>query len=195
MARTINLSIEVTDEELANFLQRVSGADGRKVAVQADTEDEGPTNATAPATDKNGVAWDARYHASSKALVADGTWRARKGMTDAEKAEAEAYNKSGNAPVVESAAPIPSIPAVPSSLPGGMPGLPVPTPAPVAPTPVSYEEVVALFQQAAAKDPTLATRYAEVYAQAGITDASVLNTDAGAEQRINLANILKGVIG
>lgn len=193
MARTINLSIEVTDEELANFLQRVSGADGRKVAVQADTEDEGPTNTAAPATDKNGVAWDARYHASSKALVADGTWRARKGMTDAEKAEAEAYNKSGNAPVAEPSATIPSIPAVPASLPGGMPGLPVPTPA--APAPVSYEEVVALFQQAAAKDPTLATRYAEVYAQAGITDASVLNTEAGAEQRINLANILKGVIG
>lgn len=46
---------------------------------------QGPS-ATAPstemlgATDKTGAPWDARIHSSSKALIADGTWRLKRGV-------------------------------------------------------------------------------------------------------------------
>lgn len=191
MARIINFSVEVTDEEFTNFLSRMSGADGRKVTPQvaeAD-EDEAPA-ADAPAVDKNGVAWHATYHSSSKALNADGTWRRRKGMSDEEKAAADAYDKS----TVETetvAEPEPTLPTpAPVAMPG-MPGLPV---AP-APQPVTYEEVVALFGQAVAKDPSVSANFNELYAKAGVTNPQVLNMPEGAEQRIALAALLKEIIG
>lgn len=202
MARIINLSIEVTDEEMANFLGRMSGADGRKVipqTVEAD-EDEAPA-ADAPAVDKNGVAWHATYHSSSKALNADGTWRRRKGMSDAEKAAADAYDKSAvvveDTGVTTASEPVtlavPSLPvAAPVALPVGMPGLPTAAPAPV---PVSYEEVVALFGQAVAKDASVSANFNDLYAKAGITDPQVLTTDEGAAQRVALAGLLRNIIG
>lgn len=206
MARIINFSMEVTDEEFANFLSRASGADGRKVTAQVDdTEDEGPANASAPATDKNGVAWNERFHASSKAVNADGTWRRKRGLSPEETAAADAYDKGtvGNAPAetpsvpADSVAPTPSAPVVPSepapALPVGMPGLPAAAPAPT-PKPVSYEELVALFGQAVAKDASVSANFAELYAKAGVTDPQVLNTDAGAEQRIALAGLLREII-
>lgn len=194
----INFFIDVTEEEMSNFLARMSGGDGRKVTAQADTasDDDGPAATNAPATDKNGVAWDARYHASSKAMNADGTWRARKNMSDAEKAEAEAYNKAGNAPAVtpslpaEPAASTQSVPAVPSeapalpAAPAAMPGLPMPA---AAPQPVSYEEVVAAYTAAIGKNPSLDV--AGLYAKAGVTDPNTLTTDAGAAQRIELKKL------
>jgi len=38
--------------------------------------------APAPTVDKDGLPWDARIHSSSKALNADGRWRAKKGLND-----------------------------------------------------------------------------------------------------------------
>lgn len=38
--------------------------------------------APAPSVDKHGLPWDARIHASSKALNADGSWRAKRGLDD-----------------------------------------------------------------------------------------------------------------
>lgn len=182
MARIINFSIEVTDEEMQNFLFRMSGADGRKIEAQEenDTPEESGT------TDKNGVEWNADFHASSKALNADGTWRRRRGLSDAEIAAAEAYEK-GVAPA-EPVAPVapaePAEPAAPAA-PVGLPGMPA------APTPVSYEEVVALYQAAVAKKPDLDV--AGLYAAAGVTDPNVLNTDEGAALRIELAKLFKAV--
>ena len=43
--------------------------------------DAAPT-APAPSVDKHGLPWDARIHASSKALNADGSWRAKRGLND-----------------------------------------------------------------------------------------------------------------
>ena len=44
-----------------------------------------PIAAPAPSgnRDKNGLPWDGRIHASSKALVADGSWRMKRGVDDA----------------------------------------------------------------------------------------------------------------
>lgn len=197
----INFYIDVTEEEMSNFLARASGGDGRKVTAQADTttDDEGPAATNAPATDKNGVAWDARYHASSKALNADGTWRSRKNMSDEEKAAAEAYNKGGvaeqpasRAEMVNEVGQVPepvAAPSLPAAAPAPtMPGLPMPA-APAAPAPVSYEEVVAAYTAAVAKNPSLDV--AGLYAQAGVTDPNTLTTDAGAEQRIALKKLFE----
>ena len=40
--------------------------------------------------DKDGLPWDERIHASSKALNADGTWRKKRGVSDAEVTQVEA---------------------------------------------------------------------------------------------------------
>lgn len=205
----INFFIDVTEEEMSNFLARMSGADGRKVNVQADTaaDDDGPAATNAPATDKNGVAWDARYHASSKALNADGTWRRKRGLSDTDAAAADAYEKGGAQTVTtadgaasmtvtdsgtvtleaEQTVIAPSLPAA-APAPVGMPGLPMPA-APAAPEPVTYEEVVAAYTAAVAKNPSLDV--AGLYAQAGVTDPNTLTTDAGAEQRIALKKLFE----
>lgn len=190
----INFFIDVTEEEMSNFLARMSGADGRKVNVQADTatDDDGPAATNAPATDKNGVAWDARYHASSKALNADGTWRRKRGLSDADAAAADEYEKGGA--TADDIAQTPSAPsespALPTATPApvGMPGLPT---MPAAPEPVSYEEVVAAYTAAVAKNPSLDVP--ALYAAAGVTDPQVLTTDAGAEQRIALKKLFEAV--
>lgn len=186
MARIINFSIEVTDEEMKNFLYRMSGGDGRKVDVQADEAPE-------VEVDKNGVVWDARYHASSKALNADGTWRRRRGLSDAETAEAEAYEKGGETMTVSTADGSATVTVTDGSVtveaePFTMPGLPG---LPTAPAPVSYEEVVKLYQAAMTKNPALDVQ--GLYAKAGVTDPNVLNTDAGAPFRIELAKLFREV--
>jgi 2-oxoglutarate dehydrogenase E2 component (dihydrolipoamide succinyltransferase) len=113
----------------------------------------GPASPAAPAPavtavqlDKNGLPWDARIHASSKAINADGSWRAKK-MVDAAvvasvEAELRATMGAPAAPAAQPAAPAPTpLPAQPapdaSALLPAQPASPVaaPTPAPAAPTP------------------------------------------------------------
>jgi hypothetical protein len=48
----------------------------------ATAETEAP-NPTPPQVDARGLPWDARIHAGTKALNADGTWRAKRGVNDA----------------------------------------------------------------------------------------------------------------
>lgn len=52
------------------------------MGAPADDQDDPnePVNAAAPDTDKNGLRWDGRIHASSKALNTDGTWRMQRGI-------------------------------------------------------------------------------------------------------------------
>ena len=60
-------------------------------------DDEGPDNTNAPATDSAGIPWDARIHSTKKAINADGTWRKRRGVTDAEVAAVETELRSRGA--------------------------------------------------------------------------------------------------
>lgn len=186
----ITVTVPVTDLELANFLKRLSGGDGREINVSTSSEDEETVNTEAPETDKNNVAWDARFHASTKAVNADGSWKRKRGLSDAEKAEADVYDATGNAPVAapptpvtEPVAPVVAPPApVPTPVAPAMPrmpGLPVAAP---APTPISYEEVVALFQTLSAEQQG---KWQEIYAEAEITDPNALQTDG--ELRLKLA--------
>lgn len=52
------------------------------VTGTADADDEGAVNANAPAVDTAGLPWDERIHAKTKATIADGTWRKRRGVND-----------------------------------------------------------------------------------------------------------------
>lgn len=53
--------------------------------VQAGQPVVAPSAAASPSStlDKNGIPWDGRIHASSKALVADGSWRAKRNVDPA----------------------------------------------------------------------------------------------------------------
>ena len=65
--------------------------------------------------DKKGMRWDARIHSSSKAKIADGTWKYRRGVTDEEIKRVEG-ELTGNAatPSQEQYAPPPPVQPGPS---------------------------------------------------------------------------------
>lgn len=59
-----------------------------------------PVETVAPDTalvDKEGLPWDSRIHSSSKALVADGTWRLRRGVDAVQVAEVKDELRAANA--------------------------------------------------------------------------------------------------
>ena len=83
-------------------------------SVPADAD---PT-ALAPSVDKHGLPWDARIHASSKALNADGSWRAKRGLNDdaivrAVESELRALMAI---PAPAAAMPLPVAPAAPVAI-------------------------------------------------------------------------------
>lgn len=56
----------------------------------AEPDAEPEQSATPPDRDADGLPWDARIHAGTRALVADGTWRKRRGVDEAVVAQVEA---------------------------------------------------------------------------------------------------------
>ena len=102
---------------------------------QPEPQDDEPTNATPPATDKNGLPWDERIHAGTKALNGDGTWKKRRGVDDATVAAVTA-ELTGAAP-----APTPEPTPAPT---------PEPTPAPVPSTNriQDFQQIVQELQKA-----------------------------------------------
>lgn len=96
---------------------------------QPETQDDEPTNDAPPATDKNGLPWDERIHAGTKALNTDGTWKKRRGVDDATVAAVTAELTG----------------ATPAPTPAPQPE-PEPTPAPT-PAPVPSTNRIQDFQQ------------------------------------------------
>lgn len=93
-----------------------------------------PADTTSPASaavfDSAGLPWDERIHSGSKALNADGTWRAKRGLNDpAFKARVEVELRARSAAVPP---PLPRVDATPPA----PPTVPVPPAEPVAPPPV-----------------------------------------------------------
>lgn len=93
--------------------------------------------ATPPSVDAAGLPWDARIHSESKATVADGTWRKRRGV-DPELVKQVEAELRGEVPAAaatpEVTEPSASIPVPPA--PAVIPPPPAPIPeAPPAPTP------------------------------------------------------------
>ena len=99
-------------------------ADGKTHTAEISTptpeDDEGEQNNSAPAVDKNNLPWDARIHAGTKALNADGTWKKRRGVDDATIASVTAELQGTPTPQPETPAPTPA------------PETPVPVPVPAA---------------------------------------------------------------
>ena len=107
----------------------------------APEEDEGEQNNSAPNVDKNGLPWDSRIHAGTKALNADGTWKKRRGVDDATlaavTAELQGTPTPAPAPVAETPVPTPA----------PQPETPVPTPAPVAAPAADVKQPIQQFQE------------------------------------------------
>lgn len=109
---------------------------GKTGAVATVSTVPAPT-ATAPAVDSAGIPWDARIHSSSKTTVADGTWRAKKGLNPVVKQQVEAELRG--VPVV------PTVPVAAGSI--SAPVAPaIPTP-PVPPAPAAASESEMTFAQ------------------------------------------------
>lgn len=106
-------------------------------------QDDEPTNDAPPATDKNGLPWDERIHASTKALNGDGTWKKRRGVDDATVAAVTA-ELTGAAPQPEPT-PAPQPDPTPTPEP-----TPAPTPAPVPSTNriQDFQQIVQELQKA-----------------------------------------------
>lgn len=100
---------------------------------QPEPQDDEPTNDAPPATDKNGLPWDERIHAGTKALNGDGTWKKRRGVDDATVAAVTAE--------LTGAAPQPEPTPEPT---------PAPTPAPVPSTNriQDFQQIVQELQKA-----------------------------------------------
>ncbi|QIG75237.1 putative ribonuclease E/G family protein [Rhizobium phage RHph_Y52] len=211
--RKFTVTFDVTDEEFSNFMTRCSGNAvlsneiPRNTTVTVDGDDEGPVNTNAPAVDSAGVPYDARYHAKTKNFKDDGTWKRAKGLSDALKAEADAFEANAKAahvaasvaalaattapvtapavaetpvtlPVAETPAPAPVV-GLPTGAPAVVAAMPgLPMPAaPVAPPPVTYEEVVAKYQAVAQTHTTHVADWQALYASCGIADPNHLTTD------------------
>lgn len=110
---------------------------------QPEPQDDEPTNDAPPATDKNGLPWDERIHASTKALNGDGTWKKRRGVDDATVAAVTAE--------LTGAAPAPTPEPTPAPQPDPTPApTPEPTPAPVPSTNriQDFQQIVQELQKA-----------------------------------------------
>lgn len=162
-----NLSIKTESiSELADIVLKLNGplaekaievpADGKTyetvVPVPTVDDDEGEQNNAAPAVDKNGLPWDERIHAGTKALNADGTWKKRRGVNDATIAAVTAELTKAEPQIVDPtpafdtpAAPTP-VPEVPvESVP--QPEVPVPTPAPSTNRIQDFQQIVQQLQK------------------------------------------------
>lgn len=189
MPRILTITMEINDQELANLLDRFKE---RGAVEVADTSPEGPK--PTGETDARGVIWDARFHASTKNTNQDGSWKARRGMSDAEKSDAEAYESAFTDPAPAAADPVADDSAIPAFLqkPAAaapvVPSAPTPPAAPAAPVvaptpaPVTYDALIAKFTAVQA-DPKVGTdklmaNLARIYEAAGCSaDGSSLQTN------------------
>ena len=113
---------------------------GPNVTVTGDVDVEVETvNDAPPATDKNGLPWDERIHAGTKALNADGTWKKRRGVDDATVAAVTAE--------LTGAAPAPTPAPQPEPTPEPTPA-PTPAPAPSTNRIQDFQQIVQELQKA-----------------------------------------------
>lgn len=92
-----------------------------------------PPAASAADRDSNGLPWDHRIHAGSRGVNKDGTWKAKKLVSNELKAQVEAELRQGLtvnaalAPAAVAAPPAPGVPPAPPAPGRTGSGLPVPT--------------------------------------------------------------------
>ena len=103
-----------------------------------------PSPAGGVQLDKDGLPWDARIHAKTKTMNADGTWRRFRGVQDALVAEVEASLRASMAATVpaapvQAALPLPPAPVAPPA----PPAPPAPSAAPAVAPLSTFAEVMA----------------------------------------------------
>ena len=182
MPRIMTITMEVNDDEAASLLARF--AERGVTTVSGDT-----TAANGSDTDANGVVWDARYHASTRNTNQDGSWKALRGMDDATKAAAAAYEASfANPAPAEPEPETESDETIPAFL--QAPALPT---MPVA-APVSFEELSAGFQTVIEKigTPALMEKLGAIYEAAGVDSAGTSLT-TNETQRAQVLAALKAL--
>lgn len=93
---------------------------------------EAPAEVITAERDADGMPWSADYHADPKSFNDDGTWRSKRGKSDAAKAARAAFKAGGGV----------TAPAAPAAMPMGMPtGMPA-APAAILPPPITFERLV-----------------------------------------------------
>ncbi len=192
---TITLTLVVNEAEraalVARFIQTAQ-------AVTGEIDDDGvPSDPNGSKVDVFGVVWDARFHGANMTKNQDGSWRRKKNLKDAEKAEADAYEAgckgapsqvaqvaAGVVPVQQAAPVVAAAPAadVPAFLQTGQF-----TPAPVAAAPVMTMPGMPMAAPVAAPVPVVlpAPSYDELIATFTATIARVGQASVDA----NLAHI------
>lgn len=128
--------------------------------VHDEDDENAPVNTQAPAVDSDGVPWDERIHAPSKAQNKDDTWRKKKKLDPAFVASVEAELKAAVAQSPAPVAPVTSPPMPPvdqQQQPAPVQQMPPPV-APVAQTappmpPVDQQQQPAPVQQTAPPTP------------------------------------------
>lgn len=120
-------------------------------------------------TDSEGMPYDPDIHAESRALNADGTWRAKRGKSSAEKAARAAFKASGGAvtpPVVEE-----------EPKRSGMPGMPGAKPVVNEGTPVTFDQLLSKTTGMMDRGKIDYDGIMGLYAEVGITDPETLETN------------------
>jgi len=107
-----SVSVTLNFPNLAAMIAHFSGDTSVKpvftsVNTPAHDEDDETPNLAPPATDSAGMPWDERIHAPSKGTIKDGTWRAKKGVSDELKAQVTAELSATTAPPMPTAQPTP----------------------------------------------------------------------------------------
>jgi peptidoglycan hydrolase-like protein with peptidoglycan-binding domain len=190
MPRILTMTMEISDKEAENYLERlftrsdveITGDSGGQLATAIATPSAPVTPAATGTLDKNGVEWNASFHATTKTMKADGTWKAAKSMDAEVKAAAAIYNATPAAPapvtvneVMTPAAPVaptpPAAPVAPTppAAPVAAPVLPIAPVAPPVPAPVSFEELSAAFGVVIARvgQDALMAVLGQIYTDAG----------------------------
>lgn len=135
---------DLTAESLPTILAKLNGTTA--VAVQQHEDDDDAGVADGAPTDKDGIPWDARIHATTQTKTAKGVWKRLKGISDelydAVKAELKASNA---APSPNAFAGVPVTQGAPSAVASTLDRLeqtmgvktPPPPPPAAAPTPAA----------------------------------------------------------
>lgn len=75
----------------------MTGNTGSAPPANADADNNGPADPTAPAADAHGMPWDERIHASTKGRNNDGSWKKKRGADAATIANVEAELRARSA--------------------------------------------------------------------------------------------------
>jgi hypothetical protein len=164
-----NIVVKIdADEARAAVAQAVA-----EVAAEQDDEETAEiTGGSGGEVDSKGTPWDARIHSESKATVADGTWRKRRGVSDELFAEVMAELADTAPPPPPADEEVPLAPTVPAD--EQVPAPPAPTaetpsePAPAASAPVAGDGNFPDFASFVAAVAKHGKTYAELNEMAGV---------------------------